>query len=103
MKPVDIRNANWAEIEGRIEGDRREVYETMRRTGPATTRTLAERMQLDPLSVRPRVTELYQLGLVILTGREGREGVYMAVPISEARDRFLMAKALHAEQMRLAV
>jgi hypothetical protein len=88
MKPVDIRNAHWADIEARLDRDRRAVYEAMLRLGPQTTRTLAGLMQWDPFNVRPRVTELYQLRLARLVRRVGKEGVYEAVPIETARREF---------------
>ncbi len=101
MIPIDIRDANWAEIEGRLEGDRRAVYDAMRRIGPRTTRVLAALMGWDPFSVRPRVTELCQLCLARLVERRGREGVYEAVPLAAARAEFEAAKADGAEQMLL--
>jgi hypothetical protein len=101
MKPVDIRNAHWADIEARLDRDRRAVYEAMLRLGPQTTRALAGLMQWDPFNVRPRVTELYQLGLARVAGRQGRQGVYAAVPLAEAQRQFEAAKAGGAEQMLL--
>jgi predicted transcriptional regulator len=78
MKPVDIRNENFASIYHRLEGDRLDCYLDLKRHGPATTRKLAERMHLDVLSVRPRVSELFKMGAVSLFGREAGDGVYAA-------------------------
>lgn len=85
MNPSDIRDALWTELQSKVAGDRSAVYHALQRFGPCTTRQLAEAMGWDVLSVRPRVTELSQLGLarcVEMAGR--REGIYVAVPIEEA-------------------
>jgi DNA-binding MarR family transcriptional regulator len=85
MKPVDIRNATWAEIEGQLTHERLVVHAVLREVGPVTTRDLAAAMERDKDSVAPRVTELYQLGFVELVGKSGRRGLYRAVPVGEAR------------------
>jgi hypothetical protein len=103
MKPVDIRNETWADIAARVDGDRRAVYDGLTRHGPATTRALAAAMGWDPFNVRPRVTELCQIGLARLAGRRRREGVYMTVPLAVARAEFERAKAGGAEQMLLRI
>jgi hypothetical protein len=88
MKPVDIRNENWADILARLDRDRLSVHAALLRDGPHTTRGLAEAMGWDPFSVRPRVTELCQMGLARMVGRQGREGVYGAVPVEVAAREF---------------
>lgn len=103
MRPVDIRNEQWADIQRWLEGDRMNVHEALRSGGPATTRELAERMGFDLLSVRPRVTELFQLGLVRLARRDGREGVYEAVSVEEARCRHERLQRGEAEQLLMGV
>jgi len=85
MKPIDLRNATWADIQERLTGDRMDVHTDLARRGPLTTRQLARAMERDILMVRPRVTELCQLGLVRLSGRDGNEGVYEAIPLGEYR------------------
>jgi len=87
MKPVDLRNALWEEIQGMLAGDRCVVHAILLRHGACTTRQLAGAANMDPFSVRPRVTELCQLGLAELVGKDGREGVYQAVSIDTARAR----------------
>jgi sugar-specific transcriptional regulator TrmB len=90
MKPIDYRNETWVGVQQRVEGLRREVYLALDRLGPATTRALADRSGIDLLTLRPRVTELYQLGLVELANPErgGGEGVYRAVPLPVAEACF---------------
>jgi hypothetical protein len=91
MKAIDYRNETWRQVLERGEGLRAAVYEALRAHGPCTTRQLAERSGIDPFSVRPRVTELVQLGFAECVGAKeclgctrqgvapGREGVYAAV------------------------
>lgn len=78
MKPIDFRNATFAEIAGRIAGQRASALEAWRVHGPATTAQLAERSGLSILTLRPRTTELVQLGYVVLCEAQpaGHEGVY---------------------------
>jgi len=95
MKPIDYRNETWRDVESRFaESLRRQVYRALEQHGPCTTRQLAERSHFDILSVRPRVTELYQLGLAELANPEagGGEGIYQTVPWFVARDRFEKTK-----------
>lgn len=101
MKPIDIRNARWADIQARLEGDRLEVYDALRRCGPATTRFLAREMNRDLNSVAPRVTELCQLGLARLAGKTGRSGQYVAVHLEEAR--LVHMAAAEGEQLLMGV
>lgn len=88
MKPVDYRNERWADVERRVQGDRAMVYWAMLDAGPCTTRHLAELMGWDLLNVRPRVTELCQLGLARVVGGEHGEGCYEAVKMFQAKHEF---------------
>lgn len=102
MKPVDIRNRNWADIAARLDGDRLAVHAALLKAGPHTTRGLAAAMGWDPFSVRPRVTELCQLGLARVVATRGREGVYGAVPMAVAEREFrARLEPAPAEQMLL--
>jgi predicted transcriptional regulator len=90
MDAIDYRNAQWADIQGKLEGYRAKVYNNLFLHGAATTRELAARIPMDILTVRPRVTELCQLGFArIVPGHEHeREGTYEAVPIHAAKAEF---------------
>lgn len=94
VKPVDFRNATWEQIREQLVDMRERVYDALARYGPCTTRCLAEKSGIDILSVRPRVTELYQLKLVELVQPEeldtpvGGEGIYRVVPLAVAQVRF---------------
>lgn len=103
MSPIDYRNTTFAEIKGRLHGDRLTVLEALQLHGPTTTRNLAHTMEWDILSVRPRVSELVKLGLVeIVPDAEGhiaREGVYRALSTPEAEALFdLRQQAAHDPQ-----
>jgi len=78
MKPIDFRNETFAGIQNRISGSRACVLEAWRTFGPCTTEQLAERSRLSLLSLRPRTTELFQLGYVCLADAQesGLEGTY---------------------------
>ena len=78
MKPIDFRNETFADIRGRLDADRDFILRRLKYLGPCTTRQLADYLGMDVLSVRPRVSELYQMGAVDLTDRHGHEGVYAA-------------------------
>lgn len=107
MKPVDFRNETFESIQGRLDSARAQVYHDLVRFGPCTTRVLAARGGMDLLTVRPRVTELVALEMAELVGgeRDGKEGVYQAVPMFECRARVerLIRAANAGEQGLLAV
>lgn len=90
MKPIDYRNATWQDIRDRVDKNRREVWQSLLSRGPSTTRELAGHMRWDILNVRPRITELHQLGFVVLQEIDGKvqrrehEGVYVALNEAQA-------------------
>lgn len=51
---------------------------------PLTTDAIAQRAGLPLLTVRPRVTELCQVGLAEFVDRDGHHGRYRAVNLREA-------------------
>lgn len=99
MLPTDIRDQTWDEIRGRITGQRLAVYEGYRAHGPCTTLHLASRICLSGYTVRPRTTELFQVGLVRLVGRDRGQGIYAAVTIEEARREHERRAQAKPEQM----
>lgn len=99
MQPIDYRNTTWEEIAARLDRNRDAVYRALQAHGPATTRALAVAMGWDVLNVRPRVTELFQLGFVALVDdAPGREGVYRALSWTDARREFERRKSLTADK-----
>ena len=95
MQPIDYRNATWADVRGRVTRLRQAVYEALLAHGPCTTRELAHAAGLDLLTVRPRVTELIDLGWAELADEDapGHEGIYRALSESDARQLFACRRA----------
>ena len=88
IDPRTIRDANWELIRGHLAGPRQAVHAWLLAHGPATTGMIAEGTGIPLLTVRPRVTELVQLGFAVCEGRNPfcwREGIYEAVPVERAR------------------
>lgn len=90
MNAIDYRNHTWQDIKGRLSGLRMATYLAYVNLGPGTTREISTKAGISILTLRPRTTELLQLGFVeILDGTEdGREAIYIAVPESIAQNRF---------------
>jgi DNA-binding MarR family transcriptional regulator len=105
MEPIDYRNATFEELKSRLNETRIKVYHALQTHGPCTTRQLAEKSGIDILSVRPRVTDLMQLGYAELAfiekavgekpGRSLRrhEGIYRALSDAEAFKLFSQHQA----------
>jgi predicted DNA-binding transcriptional regulator len=99
---TEVRDAVFRKLRGKLAGLRLTVYENMLRLGPRTTRELAEAMRLSILTVRPRVSELYELGLARMEGTErGVEGRYMAVPLHDACRHAADAKEAEGKQLNM--
>ena len=92
MNPIDLRNETWESLQKYLTGMRLAVLHAYRTHGPCTTRELANRIEMDLLTVRPRTTELLELGMLRLVGRRESEGVYEYIPAGEAREMFLAAR-----------
>jgi hypothetical protein len=84
MQPTDIRDQNHAAKCGGHADHRAAVLAALvGGPAPVSTRALAARMGWDVLSVRPRVTELVQAGLVVMDGRDADGGLYRAATMQE--------------------
>lgn len=90
MKAIDYRNHTWAHVRSHLSGLRMQTYTAYVHYGPGTTREVSAKSGISILTLRPRTTELMQLGFVeILDGTEdGREAVYISVPESIVQSRF---------------
>lgn len=93
MKTTDYRDMTWEQVRGHLVEDRLKVYDSLMVWGPCTTRQLAAFMGRDVLSVRPRVTELCQMGFAVeaevaaekrRADGAAREGYYETVPMALA-------------------
>ncbi len=80
MKPIDFRNASLASLQRNIGGARAVTLGAWLQHGPCTTQQLAGRSGLSILSLRPRTTELFQLGFICLGENQNSpgEGTYRA-------------------------
>jgi len=99
MKPADIRNTTFRELQSRLVHLRLSVWEALAHHGPCTTRELAHECGMDLLTVRPRVTELVQLGFAecLSESEHDREGIYRALTVAEAEALFEARKRELAE------
>ena len=101
MNPIDLRNETWETLQTRITGLRLMILDAWRCHGRCTTRELADRAGLDILTVRPRTTELVEMGMVRCVDRVEHEGIYEARTEAEARENFLQIKGGAAVQTEL--
>jgi transcription initiation factor IIE alpha subunit len=86
----DLRHANWQEIRAYVASGRAKVYAALREHGPCTAKELAERMQWDKTSIRPRLTELCQAYHAQPTGeRRNSEHVFTALSPEQAHALWL--------------
>lgn len=86
MKPIDFRNATFTDLQERISGQREAVLRAWQQHGPCTTEELAERSGISILTLRPRTTELYQIGYLVLAENASattKGGVYRTRSTSE--------------------
>jgi|GEM_PF-1977429 len=96
---------NFQELQGQLFALRLSVWDALAHHGPCTTRELAHECGIDLLTVRPRVTELVQMGFAVCVneGEQGREGIYRALTLAEAEAAFEARQAAAAEQGVLAL
>ena len=86
MNPVDFSRSTYAQIEQALGALRVHVWNGLKQHGPCTTAVLSTKMEISVLTVRPRVTELVQIGLARLVPNQprGHEGVYEACTVENA-------------------
>ena len=78
MNPIDFSKQTFADLQPLLDQRRAEVHAAWLAHGPTTTAGLAEASGISILTLRPRTTELYQIGLLELIGKEGHHGIYRA-------------------------
>lgn len=92
MKPIDFRNETFDMLHQRLTSLRRQAYHHWIEHGPGTTREVAQRCGMDLLTFRPRTTELFQIGLVVVDESASArpqgdgtpaEGIYKARTLEE--------------------
>lgn len=101
MKPTDFRTATFRELQGRLVYLRLSVWEALAHHGPCTTRELARECGFDLLTVRPRVTELVQMGFAVCVNEDeaGKEGIYRALTVAEAEAAFNERQSMNLQQL----
>ncbi len=104
MQPIDFRDFTFGDLKARgLDGLRGRVLGAWGTHGPCTTRQLATLAGIDLLSLRPRTTELVELGLVRLAEVQPvkGEGTYRASTETEAfayyKDHQVLAATGQAE------
>lgn len=85
------RAQTWEEIRSTLQRRRLAAYSAWQQWGPGTTREVAEKSGIDLLTLRPRTTELLQLGFLVETGLTAGQGIYQALTEDQA---------IHAWQQR---
>lgn len=103
MKPIDLRNANFADLKPLLTAQREAVHRTWLAHGPGTTREVATRAGMDLLSFRPRSTELFQLGLLALDGHAGHDGIYAARDLAAWEEYLAAQRPAVSGQQNLAL
>lgn len=103
MNPSNFSAATFRDLKNRLICLRLSVWEALAQHGPCTTRELARECGIDLLTVRPRVTELVQMGFAVCEDVEGHEGTYRALTLAEAEDAFNARQRVATEQLHFSL
>jgi len=108
MKAIDYRNITWTEICSHVHGLRASCYDAYLDHGPGTTRQIAAASGIDLLTLRPRTTELLQLGFLELVAdrddnHRSKEGTYRARDLGDAMAHFLQQQHDATRETQLAL
>lgn len=98
INPTTIRNETWESIQERLNGERLAVWEALCASTPVTTRELAGIMGRRCEDVRPRMTELCQMGLARCVGKIHKEGRYQGIDLETARINFDCKRVFREDQ-----
>jgi len=89
MDNTDLRSPHFQEIRHTLKGKRLEVYNALVRVTSATPTELSSIMGWDKTSVRPRLTELVDMGRAAATGtRRNSQHVFIALQQEEQTQLF---------------
>jgi hypothetical protein len=99
--PAQIRDETFRNLQAGMTAKRREVLDAFRTFGPGTTWQVAQRRGISILTLRPRATDLLQMGLLELVGRNEEGGIYQAVEMDEAVRRAVALRLRTGEQLCL--
>jgi hypothetical protein len=104
MDAREIKAENWQGIQAQLTGARLRVWQTLYRLNGrnVTSAELAVITGDSILAVRPRLTELVQMGLAECVGRvpvHGKsQGIYRAISLNQAQRNFEESQRPRAEQ-----
>jgi len=90
IEMTDLRAVNWNELRDKLNPSRKKVHDGFHNFGPATAVEMAAKLGMDKCSTRPRVTELYHLGLLVPTGirrQHQHEFAWCSMQAAEAKRR----------------
>jgi predicted transcriptional regulator len=100
----DLRAIHWRTIRDHLSRNRKVVHSALERFAPCTATELALRINWDKCSVRPRLTELRELGLAIETGtRRNGEHELKFVPLALAEHKRMVEQQGDPKQEVLAL
>lgn len=87
MRPIthQTRRLAYDQVKPKVTQLQAQVLAYLKRYGPLTTRNTATAMGVSILTVRPRMTELLQAGLVRAIGRNHDGALYEAIPEEEVK------------------
>lgn len=74
MNPAALRNTNFESLRASLADRCADVYRAFTEHGPCSTAQLAERTGIGLLSLRPRTTDLHDLGLLCAAGERMENG-----------------------------
>lgn len=93
MTSQEIKSITWQHRRDHLQGFRETVWKGLSfarlyHQRPVTTREVATMLHLDVLMVRPRITELVQLGFARCAKKQGHEGLYEPISLQESQANF---------------
>jgi hypothetical protein len=97
---TEARGITWAGIQSRLTGMRARAYYAWRAFPGRTTEECAALSGMNLLTLRPRTTELLQMGLVVAAGVRNGNGLYRAEDLGAVRARLLAPRAETQLQIR---
>jgi hypothetical protein len=100
---LDAREATWATVRMRLRGARLRAYQIFQENGPCTTTEAAQRGPMSILTLRPRVTELCEMGLLECVEVRDGNGIYRALDEEFARALLEKRQAGKTEQRELGI
>lgn len=81
----EARRVSYDQVKPKVTQLQAQVLAYLKRYGPLTTRSTATAMGVSILTVRPRMTELLQAGLVRAIGRNHDGALYEVIPEEEVK------------------